>query len=253
MRSAISRFIFNPLAITIAALCSLLAVESQPVRVVEFQGGLRVMVEATLGGLPTKVPVQLTGIVLIGPQEYATQKIKELCPVGSFVMLQVPGAQLEPDAFGVIKAWILRDFPGPVDPAAPIIPAPITPAPITNTPPVAKEGMVRSSIQVELMRAGWALPEEQQPSRDVPPQMVAQIRTALEEARTRRMGAYSLPGFVPPTPTPNGRPSPIPPQLRPPLSPPQPGSRPAPSEPLPNTPPPAVPPPPVDPAAANGF
>lgn len=243
MQNAISHIIFRPLTITIAALCGLLAVESQPVRVVEFQGGLRVMVEATLGGLPTKVPVQLAGIVLIGPQEYSTQKIKELCPVGSFVMLQVPGAQLEPGAFGVIKAWILRDFPGPVDPAAPV-----APAPVTNTPPVAKEGMVRSSIQVELMRAGWALPEEQQPSHDVPPQMVAQIRTALEEARTRRMGAYSLPGFVPPTPPPNGRPSLTPPQLRPPLSPPQPGSRPAPPEPLPNTPPP-----PVDPAAANGF
>ncbi len=250
MPSAISYFIFRPLTITITALCGLLAVESQPVRVVEFQGGLRVMVEATLGGLSTKVPVQLAGIVLIGPQEYSTQKITELCPVGSFVILQVPGPQLEPDAFGVIKAWILRDFPGPVDPAAPI-----TPAPVTNTPPVAKEGMVRSSIQVELMRAGWALPDEQQPNRDVPPQMAAQIRTALEEARTRRMGAYSLPGFVPQTPTPNGRPSPIPPLLRPPLSPspPQPGSRPAPPEPLPNTPPPAGPPPPGDPAAANGF
>ena len=190
------------------------------------------MVEATLGGLPTKLPVQLAGINLIGPQEYSMQKINELCPVGSFVILQVPGAQLEPDAFGVIKAWILRDFLGPVDPAAPIIPAPVT-----NTPPVAKEGMVRSSIQVELMRAGWALPEEQQPNRDVPPQMVAQIRTALEEARTRHMGAYSLPGFVPSTPPPNGRPSLNPPQSRLPISSLRPDSRPLPLEPLPQAPP----------------
>ncbi len=246
MRNVIPLAFRRSLAITITTLCGLLAVESQPVRVVELQDGLRVMVEATIGGLPTKVPVQLAGIVLIGPQEYSTQKIKELCPVGSFVMLQVPGAQLEPDAFGVIKAWILRDFPGPVDPAAPV-----APTPVTNTPPVAKEGMVRSSIQVELMRAGWALPEEQQPNRDMSPQMVMQIHTSLEEARTRRMGAYSLPGFVPPTPPPNGRPSLTPPLPRPPLSPPQPGDRPP--EPLPNTPPPAVLPPPADPAAANGF
>jgi hypothetical protein len=206
------------------------------------------MFEATLGGLPTKLPVQLAGINLIGPQEYSMQKINELCPVGSFVILQVPGAQLEPDAFGVIKAWILRDFPGPVDPAAPIIPAPVT-----NTPPVAKEGMVRSSIQVELMRAGWALPDEQQPNRDVPPQMVTQIRTALEEVRTRRMGAYSLPGFEPPAPPVNGRPSLTPPLPRPPVSSTQPGGIPVSLDPLPMAPSPAQPPPPVDPAAANGF
>ena len=219
------KYASRPLAMVAIAFGALTAVDSQPVRVVAIQSALRLTVEATVGGLPSVIPVQLEGISLIGPPEYSTQKIRELCPPGSLVILRVPGERLETDAFGVTRAWILRDFPGPVDPAAPPVPA----------GPAARAGAHRSAIQVELMRAGWAVPEETRPGR-MPPQELMQVRAALEEARTRRMGAYSLPGFAPPAPA-------VPRSDGPPPS----------GEPRPPLTPVPEPPPPVNPAAGNGF
>lgn len=161
------------------------AAESMPVRVIEVQSALRLKVEAMVGGLPTSISIQLAAIRIIGPHEHALNKLKELCPPGCEVILQVSDHRLEVDAFGLAKAWVLRDFASPIDPASP-------------PPPSGSGNPHRTSLQVELMRAGWAILDEPQAGRVPPPQAI-QARTALEEARTRLMGAYSLPGFQYPT------------------------------------------------------
>ncbi len=161
------------------------AMESMPVRVVDVQSALRITVEATVGGLPTTIPLQLEGIRLIGPPEHALTKLKELCPPGCDVMIEVSGQRLETDAFGLAKAWILRDFSAPVDPASP-------------PPPAGPGAHHRTSLQVELMRAGWAVLDESQSGRPTSSRFFMEARKAIEEARQRRMGAYSLPGFQPP-------------------------------------------------------
>ena len=171
--------------------CRLSAVDSQPIRVLEIQSALRITAEASLGGLATAVPIQLDGIRLIGPYEHAFQKLKELCPPGSLVTLSVPGPTLQPDSFGIVHAWILRDFETPVDPASPTP----TPASGSNAP----SGVHRTSLQVELIRAGWAVPTENQAQPSYSFLRKREIQVALEEARTRKMGAYSLPGFLPAT------------------------------------------------------
>lgn len=162
-----------------------IAMESMPVRVVDVQSALRITVEATVGGLPTTIPLQLEGIRLIGPPDHALTKLKELCPPGCEVMIEVGGQRLETDSFGLAKAWILRDFAAPVDPASP-------------PPPAGSGAHHRTSLQVELMRAGWAVLDELQSARPLPPRFLMEARKAIEEARQRRMGAYSLPGFQPP-------------------------------------------------------
>lgn len=163
-----------------------IAVESMPVRVVEVQSALRITVEAMVGGLPTTIPLQLEGIRLIGPPEHALTKLKELCPPGGEVVVEVLGQRLETDAFGLARAWILRDFSAPVDPASP-------------PPPTLPGTRHRTSLQVELIRAGWAVMDERRSDRPQPPQHLLAARQAGQEARKRRMGAYSLPGFQSPS------------------------------------------------------
>lgn len=162
-----------------------IAMESMPVRVVEVQSALRITVEATVGGLPTTIPLQLEGIRLIGPPDHALTKLKELCPPGCEVMIEVSGPRLEADAFGMAKGWILRDYTGPVDPGSP-------------PPPSAEQGARhRTSLQIEMIRAGWAVPDES-PHRPLPRHHLMEARKAVLEAQQRRMGAYSLPGFQAP-------------------------------------------------------
>lgn len=192
-RIAVTYREFTTLMLATSCVC-LSAVESQPVRVVSVQSGLRVTVEASVGGLRTEIPVQLQGITLIGPVQYSQQKANELCPPGSQVVLQAPGDRLDSDEFGVVRAWVLRDFPAAIDPAAPPSAA-------------GAKGHYRSTIQVELIRAGWAVPEVK-PERSLPFLLEASMRTALEEARTRHMGAYSLAGYEVEPDAQNGNPIP---------------------------------------------
>jgi len=156
-----------------------------PVRVVDVQSALRLTVEAMVGGLPTTMPLQLDGIRLIGPPDHALTKLKELCPPGAQVILEIPGERLETDAFGLAKAWVLRDFAAPIDPASP-------------APAAAVGAGHRTALQIELMRSGWAVLEDQGSLHRLPPHFAMQARQAMQEARTRKMGAYSLPGFQPP-------------------------------------------------------
>lgn len=189
------KYVTIGLASAFIIACPSVAMESMPVRVVDVQSALRITVEAMVGGLPTTIPLQLEGIRLIGPPEHALTKLKELCPPGCEVMIEVSGQRLETDAFGLAKAWILRDFAAPVDPASP------------PPSPAGQGARHRTSLQVELMRAGWAVLNEPQSGRPVPPQHFMEARKAIDEARQRRMGAYSLPGFqAPPENIPGQRP-----------------------------------------------
>ncbi len=164
----------------------IIAADSQPVKVKSVDSGLRLTVEGHLGGLPIAIPVQLTNLALMGPAEQAQQKLTELCPVGALVVLRTEVMELKADAFGVVHAVVLRDFPGPVDPAAPPIAA--------RTP-----GAFRSSIQIEMMRAGWGYLSADTADRGMSQrELSGQAQQAMKEARERTMGAYSLPGFTPP-------------------------------------------------------
>lgn len=156
-------------------------VRSTPVRVVEVQSALRITVEANLGGLRITAPLQLDGIRLIGPPEHAFAKLQELCPQGCEIIVDVGEEGWTTDAFGAGRAWVLRDFSAPVDPA-------------TAAPAAAPGTRHRSSLQVELIRAGWAVFDQSHMSRTLSPLYLAEARKASEEARQRRMGAYSLPG-----------------------------------------------------------
>ena len=172
----------------------IIAADSQPVKVKSVDSGLRLTVEGHLGGLPIAIPVQLTNLALMGPAEQAQQKLTELCPVGALVVLRTEVMELKPDAFGVVHAVVLRDFPGPVDPAAPPIAARV-------------QGAFRSSIQIEMMRAGWGYLSTDTADRGMSlRELGGQAQQAMKEARERTMGAYSLPGFTPPPEMAQGRP-----------------------------------------------
>jgi hypothetical protein len=175
------------------------AMESRPVRVLSVDSGLRLTVAGEVGGLPISVPVQIAGISLIGPPELAQQKLRELCPVGTLVTLRampsetfsgeaaspdvsVPG-MLKTAAGGVIFAEVERQFPAPVDPAAPPVPARV-------------RGPVRGLMQVEMIRAGWAIPAAENNQDVRRSQWFAQAEHALREAKMKKMGAYSLPEFA---------------------------------------------------------
>ncbi len=170
-------------------IAEIIAADSQPVKVKSVDSGLRLTVEGHLGRLPIAIPVQLTNLALMGPTEQAQQKLTELCPIGALVVLRTEAMELKPDAFGVVHAVVLRDFPGPVDPAAPPIAA--------RTP-----GAFRSSIQIEMMRAGWgyfSADTTDTAGRGMSQrELSGQAQQAMNEARERTMGAYSLPGFTPP-------------------------------------------------------
>ena len=180
-------FAFGTMALVLAGLIGeMSAADSQPVKVKSVDSGLRLTVEGHLGGLPIAIPVQLTNLALMGPAEQAQQKLTELCPVGALVVLRTEVMELKADAFGVVHAVVLRDFPGPVDPAAPPIAA--------RTP-----GAFRSSIQIEMMRAGWGYLSADTTDRGMSQrELSGQAQQAMKEARERTMGAYSLPGFTPP-------------------------------------------------------
>ena len=183
-------FAFPMMACLIVCFISeISAADSQPVKVINVESGLRLTVEGHLGGLPIAIPVQLINLALMGPAEQAQQKLTELCPVGALVVLRTEAMELKADAFGVVHAVVLRDFPGPVDPAAPPIAA--------RTP-----GAFRSSIQIEMMRAGWGyLTTDTADTAGrgmVQRELGGQAQQAMKEARERTMGAYSLPGFIPP-------------------------------------------------------
>ena len=180
-------FAFPMMACLIVCFISeISAADSQPVKVINVESGLRLTVEGHLGGLPIAIPVQLTNLALMGPAEQAQQKLTELCPVGVLVVLHTEAMELKADAFGVVHAVVLRDFPGPVDPAAPPIAA--------RTP-----GAFRSSIQIEMMRAGWGYLSADTADRGMSQrELSGQAQQAMKEARERTMGAYSLPGFTPP-------------------------------------------------------
>jgi hypothetical protein len=219
--SRVVKYVTMGLALAFNVATYSTAMESMPVRVVDVQSALRITIEGQVGGLPTTIPLQLEGIRLIGPPDHALTKLKELCPPGCEVIIEVSGQRLETDAFGLAKAWILRDFTAPVDPASP-------------PPPAGKGARHRTSLQVEMMRAGWAVLDDQQSGRPLPPRQIMEARKAIQEARQRRMGAYSLPGFEPPAER----------QL---------GQRPGDPQADVTTPPPVETPAPAANGAANGF
>jgi hypothetical protein len=195
-----------PQAFMLLLLCSFVffndtawTMESRPVRVLSVDSGLRLTVAGEVGGLPISVPVQIAGISLIGPPELAQQKLRELCPVGTQVTLRVlPEEQVSSDvpnaypsgseiiktaAGGVIFAEVERQFPASVDPAAPPVPA-------------NARGPVRGLMQVEMIRAGWAIPAAENNQSVRRSQWFAQAEHALREAKMKKMGAYSLPEFA---------------------------------------------------------
>jgi hypothetical protein len=164
------------------ALGTLAAVDSQPVTVLAIDSGLRLTVEATLGGLPVPVAVQLEHIALLGEAQFARQLLGELCPVGSRVVLRVPGPVLTVDGCGVVHALVVRGFAQVPDPAQ------------ARSGPFA-EGPLPCIIQVALARAGWAVATPQ--AGTLPPELGEQLLQAQREARARRLGSHSLPGGQP--------------------------------------------------------
>jgi hypothetical protein len=160
---------------------ALQAIESQPVTVVSVETGLRIKLLASIGGVEIPMPVQLDDISLIGPEKYTHKKLTELCPVGAQVTIFQKGEKLQVDAFGVIHGIVFRQFPGPVDPTSPPIPA-------------DKSGPYKSAIQVEMIRAGWAITNILDNS--VVQEWQREAPNALAQARFLKLGAYSLPEFI---------------------------------------------------------
>jgi hypothetical protein len=160
---------------------ALQAIESQPVIVVSVESGLRIMVSASIGGVEIPMAVQLDAISLIGPEKYTQNKLAELCPVGAHVTIFQKGEKLQADAFGVIHGIVFRQFPGPIDPTAPPIPA-------------DKSGPHKRAIQVEMIRSGWAITNVSDTS--IMHEWQREAPNALAQARLHKLGAYSLPEFV---------------------------------------------------------
>jgi hypothetical protein len=127
------------------------------------------------------MPIQLDQVSLIGPEGYAQKKLAELCPIGAHVIIIAEGTELKPDAFGILHGVVYRNFPGPVDPAAPPVPA-------------DKNGLYRSALQLEMIRAGWAVAINSRSPLHQAWQHLAPA--ALQQAHSLKLGAYSLPEFI---------------------------------------------------------
>jgi hypothetical protein len=171
----------GPLLIVAVCLFSLspsVAVESQPVKVLRIDSGLRLTVEGSLGGVAVPMAIQIEHLALLGDPQFSKQTLEDLCPVGSQVILRGPGPGLTSDAFGIIHALVLRDFDKAPNPTE-----------ARNGP--FQAGGVRCCVQVELVRAGWAVLVKDE--RGVPPELHPQFLQAEREAKARKLGFYSLP------------------------------------------------------------